>query len=169
MTEDHFCLVGEAVKAEPYQYKGCGLDGIFLLNGYHFEEHDGERHVSITNLPGLHQAIGKHLVLHRKALSPKEIRFLRNTMQLTQAELAELLGNTSQSVARWEKDQCAMPGPEEKLLRTIFLARFISDDELQALRELITNRLAELDNIDQMASPRAQFELFDNWQEKVAA
>ena len=169
MNKEHFQLVGEAVKAEPYHYRGCGLDGIYLLNGYHPEEHDGELHVSVTDMEGLHRAIGRHLVMHRKVLAPKEIRFLRKTMDLTQTELAQRLGNNSQTVARWEKGEFQMPGPEEKLLRAIFLASLLPEKELATLRDLLANQLAELDELDQFDSPRAQFQLFGEWREEEVA
>jgi DNA-binding transcriptional regulator YiaG len=112
---DNFVLTGESVSdADPYLYRACGLDGIFLLNGYTEEEHDGEKYVSIRDVDGLHWAIGKHIVMNRKVLAPKEIRFLRTTMNLTQAELAETLGKNSQSVARWEKGTSELPGAEDK-------------------------------------------------------
>jgi DNA-binding transcriptional regulator YiaG len=169
MTKTHFRLVGEAVNAEPYPYKGSGLEGIYLLNGYEKERHDDELHVLIRDVEGLHRAIGKHLVLHRKGLAPKEIRFLRNTMDLTQEELAARLGNSTQSVARWEKGECEIPGPEEKLLRAIFLASLVPEDQLRALRDLLNHKLEELDRVDQLCPPKAEFELFDEWTEKEAA
>lgn len=165
MKTDQFYLVGQEVK-EPLLYRGCGLEGIYLLNGYTVEEHDGERHESVADIEGLHRAIGRHLVAHRKGLSPKEIRFLRNTMGLTQAELAGKLGNNSQSVARWEKGECEIPGTAEKLLRAIFLASLLRDDDLDALKELLNVRLAELDDRDEVRQVPAQFELFDQWEER---
>ena len=125
MNPDSFYLEGETVKTAPYRYRACGLDKFYLLNGYYIEDQDGEDHVSISDIDGLHRAIGRHLVTHRRALSVKEIRFLRNTLDLTQAELAARLGNTSQSVARWEKGETEMPGAAEKLLRAIFLVSII--------------------------------------------
>ena len=84
---ESFLYAGQAV-TDPLLYRDCGLDGIYLLNGYAVLEHDGERHVSVTDVEGLHKAIGRHLVSYRKTLAPKEIRFLRNVMDITQAELA---------------------------------------------------------------------------------
>ena len=169
MNGENFFLTGEEVRTEPYRYRACGLDGIYLLNGFNVAEHDGEKHVSITDLEGLHRAIGKHLVINRKGLAPKEIRFLRNTMNFTQAQLAEVLGNTSQSVARWEKGECEMPGTSEKLLRAVFLASLMSDSELSSLRDFLTHRLSELDQLDELNVPEAEFEFYDHWTEKLAA
>lgn len=169
MKPENFCLSGENVSGERYLYTGSGLEGIYLLNGYSKEIHDGEEHVTILDVDGLHKAIGRHLVVHRKALAPKEVRFLRNTLGLTQAELADRLGNTSQSVARWEKGECEVPGASEKLLRAMFLIAVMSDEEFAALRQFFESRLGELDELDQLAAPPAQFELFGSWAEKVAA
>jgi len=168
MMAEGFYLNGQDVQ-EPMLYKACGLDGIHLLNGYSTEEHDGEMHLSISDVDGLHVAIGRHLVAHRKALSPKEIRFLRNTMGLTQAEMAARLGNNSQSVARWEKGECEIPGTAEKLLRAVFLATLNRSEDLKALKDLLERQLGELDNLDETQTPHAQFELFDKWQESRAA
>ena len=165
MISDRFYLTGQDV-SEPLLYKGCGLEGIYLLNGYEKLVHDGEVHISIVDLEGLHKAIGRHLVSHRKGLSPKEIRFLRNTMGLTQAEMAARLGNNSQSVARWEKGECEIPGTAEKLLRAVFLASLVRQDDLTALRDLLDSKLTELDDLDEVVSPQAQFELFDQWEER---
>lgn len=162
---DNFILTGEEITKEPYRYRACGLDGIYLLNGYHVEDHDDETHVSVSDVDGLHQAIGRHLVVHRKGLSPKEVRFLRNTMNLTQAELAERLGNNSQSVARWEKGECEMPGTAEKLLRAIFLASLLTEGELVGLREFLNSRLDELDELDELNAPEAKFQFEEHWAE----
>lgn len=167
---DNFYLTGESVSdGKPFPYRGCGLDGIFLLNGYETHSHDGDKHVVIKDIDGLHVAIGRHLVLSRKGLAPKELRFIRKTLDLSQAELAEKLGNTSQSVARWEKGEVEIPGPAEKFLRAYFLAQNASDEsDLETLRTLIVQGLAELDAMDEQTRP-VQFQLTNHWAEKQAA
>jgi DNA-binding transcriptional regulator YiaG len=166
VSADSFYLAGEDVRREPYRYRACGLDGIYLLNGYEISVHDGEEHVSIKDVDGLHKAIGRHLVTHRKGLAPKEVRFLRNTLDLTQSQLATMLGNNSQSVARWEKGECEIPGAAEKLLRAIFLASLMGQEELSSLRDLLLTKLEELDRLDEVVPAPAQFELFDRWSER---
>lgn len=169
MRSEVFCLTGRPVSEEPYLYRACGLEGIYLLNGYSVETIDGEEHETITNIDGLHEAIGRHLVVTRKALAPKEVRFLRNTMGLTQDELAKMLGNNAQSVARWEKGQTDVPGASEKLLRTLFLASVMTKSEFDAFREFLMSKLRELDALDELRIPPAQFEFTEHWQEKKAA
>jgi DNA-binding transcriptional regulator YiaG len=167
---DSFVLSGECVSdQEPYLYRSCGLDDIYLVNGFDIEEDDGEKYVTIRDIDGLHMAIGKHLVLYRKALSPKEIKFLRKTMDLTQQELAEQLGKTSQSVARWEKGETEIPATAEKLLRVAFLLRCLSDQELQELRDFISRGMTNMDELDETINQPAQFCLGEHWTDKAAA
>src|SRR5260370_24035855 len=96
--------------ATPYHYKECGLDNIYLMNGFSIEEVDGENYVSIENVDALWKVIGLNLVTKQKTFSPSEIRFLRGQMDLTQAELASYLRVDDQTVARWEKSKCSLPG-----------------------------------------------------------
>lgn len=161
-----FYLTSEDVRKEPVLYRACGLDEIYLVNGYDLEDHDGEQHMSVQKMEELHQAIGRHLVTHRKGLAPKEIRFLRNTMDLTQAELALRLGNNAQSVARWEKGECEVPGASEKLLRVVFLASLLTDEEMAALKEFLNTSLSALDEMDEISPAQGRFELGDIWFEK---
>jgi DNA-binding transcriptional regulator YiaG len=160
------------IQLKPYVYTVCGLDNIVLLNGYKVSYYDGEEAISVIDVDGLHRAIGRYLVMHRKGLSPKEVRFLRKTLNLTQAELAAKLGNDSQSIARWEKGICSIPGTAEKLLRATFLAENISDpSDLELLRRLLVSMMDELDMIDESQPDPAHFKLSDGWKQavKVAA
>ncbi len=166
MKQELFLWSGEEATRAPYDYAGCGLDNIFLLNGYRITHHDGVEFVSVVDVDGLHRAIGRHLALHRKGLSPREIRFLRKTMDLTQAELAAKLGNDAQTVARWEKGVCEIPGTAEKLLRALFLAENMGDDDdLPLLRRLLVSLMDDLDRVDEIKSPQTQFRLEERWQQ----
>lgn len=119
MIEPHFGVHGEEIK-EPFHYKGCGLDGIYLINGYKIHETEYGKGVSIKNLDGLLDAIAEYVVEGKKVLGGKEIRFLRLRMDITQSEMGRLLGMSAQQVARWEKDQSQIPGPADRLLRVIY-------------------------------------------------
>ena len=78
---------------------------------------DGEEHITIHNLDGLWKTIGLHIVLRQKTLAPQEVGFLRQQMDLTQAELAKMLRVTDQTVARWEKGDTAVNGTADFALR----------------------------------------------------
>jgi len=108
------------MKKKLFHYRMSGLDGIYLTDGFDVvTSHRGEG-IVFHDLPGLHRAIGRHLVKNRKKLLGKEIRFLRKDMDRTQAELAQLLSVTGQQVARWEKGQSAMPGAADAMMRLLY-------------------------------------------------
>jgi DNA-binding transcriptional regulator YiaG len=107
---------------KPLHYTACGLDDVYLVNGFSREQIDGEDAVTIIDMDGLWKTIGFRLVTGRKALAPKEVRFLRHHMDLTQAELGAKLRVSDQTIARWEKGETPVPGPEDLLLRVWFLA-----------------------------------------------
>jgi transcriptional regulator with XRE-family HTH domain len=50
----------------------------------------------------------------------RELRAIRQRLKLTQAEFAELVGVTSNTVARWERDEIAMREPTARLIQTIY-------------------------------------------------
>jgi putative transcriptional regulator len=107
---------------DPYHYKMCGLDDIYLMGGYEKIETEYGSGVVIQDQDELHMAIACFLVNSKKTLNGKEIRFLRHEMNLTQAELGRLLRVTDQTVARWEKGECAVDGPAELLVRGLYIA-----------------------------------------------
>ncbi len=102
-------------------YKACGLDDVYLLSGWSRENVEGENYITVEDLDDLWKAIGLHLVTERKALAPKELRFLREYMDLTQAELAAKVRVTDQTIARWEKGETETPGSSDFLIRILFL------------------------------------------------
>lgn len=155
--------LGAEQPKEPYRYKGCGLDDVWLVSGYDIEVIDGERAITVRNLDGLHKAIGRFLVRRRKLLSGKEIHFLRKQMDLTQSELARLLGYNAQQIARYEKDENKMPGPADRLLRMIY--RDCVDD-IVSVRKI----LEQLDDLDSRKNEKQVFQqTSDGWITAVAA
>lgn len=119
-----FYLSNTEKAPKPYHYRECGLDYVFLMNGYTIENYDGEECVSIKNVDGLWKAIGLKLCTENKTLSAREVRFLRRVMNKTQSELAEELRVSDQTVARWEKGTSDLDGPADIVLRMRF---FLSD------------------------------------------
>lgn len=140
---------GDPIK-EPIQYTGCGLDNIWLSSGYHVEEVDGENFIRISDLDGLHSAIGRSLTKRKKLMNGKEIRFLRQQMDLTQSELARLIGCDPQQIARYEKGENKIPGPADRLLR--MLAREHFNDTI-----FVRSILEALDQLDGKMDDRQVF------------
>jgi DNA-binding transcriptional regulator YiaG len=123
---------------EPILYRGAGLDGIYLCNGFTREEVDGEWFTHIEDIQGLHNAISLDLIAQEKPLEPTEFRFIRHTMDRTQADIAQSMGVDVQTVARWEKGETEkIPGPADKMLRIMFIASIIGPDRvLEYIREV---------------------------------
>jgi DNA-binding transcriptional regulator YiaG len=122
-----------------YHYIECGLDNVWLVNGFHIEKIDGEEFVSFEDADELHQAIGRSLA-EKPALTGAEVRFLRKELGMSQRILADVLGTTEQTVSLWERGS-KVPDGEARLLKTIYLERV--DGNVKVL-ELI-ERLIELD------------------------
>jgi DNA-binding transcriptional regulator YiaG len=155
------------VPGAPFHYKRCGLDNIYLTNGFEEEfDEDGERYVSILDVDDLHKAIGVHLVTYRKTLAPKEIRFLRRTLDLTQAEMGRLIDQSAQQIARWEKGESNISGPADRLLRLMFVGSLIDEGDDLILPLEFLNRLDELDSFEE---ERLEFQkVGDEWLETGA-
>lgn len=160
-TAEFFHRVGEEARP-PVRYVGCGLEGIFLCNGYETDEFEGETVLTVKDREGLHRAIALHIVQHRKLLSPDEIRFFRRIMDLTQAELGKLLRTGSQTVARWEKGQVDIPGVSDLLLRLLLLAECLSPDEFKKVAQQLPS---ELEDLDDAANEPVVFHHGDHWAE----
>jgi putative transcriptional regulator len=135
----------------PYHYTACGLDDVYLLSGYEIEETSYGSGVSVKNADDLHQAIGMFLVNNKKLLSGKEVRFLRHQLDLTQSELARLFGTSAQQVARYEKEECDMPGPADRILRLLYNEHA---EKCIQVRDLLT----VLDQMDDRAAGKLIFE-----------
>ena len=84
------------------------------------------------------RAIGEHVSRHRKALSGKELRFLRQEMLMSQATLAHLLDVSEQTVHRWEAEKTSCPRAADALIRRLYLEHGNAADETlrDALRRI---------------------------------
>ena len=127
---------GEQQKA-PLHFTLCGLDDVYLANGYEIGNYSGEETLAIKDLEQLHRAIGDSLAREKKVLNGRELRFLRKEMDMTQSELAHLLGLTDQQVARWEKGKSAVSGSTDLLLRVVYLQFLGEQPKVSELRSSI--------------------------------
>lgn len=154
--ETFYC--GDTTPAKkPYHFKESGLDNIYLMNGYDIEEVDGEEYVSVRGIDQLWKAIGLNLVTTKKLLSPKEIRFLRGQMDLTQAEVAALLRVEDQTVARWEKGKVRLSGAADVAFRGVFLSTPVAQPEG---KHILSQWLENLTKLVEQDSPMSDDILF---------
>lgn len=86
----------------------------------------------------------------KKRLNGRELRFLRHEINLTQENLAALLGTDAQNVARWEKGITKVPGPADRLIRLLYREHASGNMAIfEPLKELA--ELDELLNDDELA------------------
>jgi DNA-binding transcriptional regulator YiaG len=162
MSTNLFCMRGDTPAAEPRLYEACGLDNIWLVDGFQIIEHHGEQLILPEDVEGLHRAIALHLAMFRKPLAGREIRFIRRAIDMTQAEFAHSLGVTSQTVARWEKDQVGIRSPEERLLR--FTAILVASDK-DRLADLLSGMPHNLEELDEGPDRPVSFTHATFWKE----
>lgn len=133
-----------------YHYTECGLNKVWLLSGYQSHDTPYGKGVSIQNADGLHEAIARWLIASKPRLSGGEFRFIRKELDLSQAGLAKMFGNDSQSIARWEKTG-RVPKMADRFLRAIYREHVDGNAKIQE----IVDRLNE---IDQQTYERFLFE-----------
>ena len=127
---------------ERYHYLECGLDHVYLLNGFEWHETARGTSIAIEDIDTLHHVIGEYLCHDKKELSGKEFRFLRREMLMSQALLAELFDVKEQTVHRWETGKSPLPKASESLIRLMYM------DKVSSVRDRL-KRIADLeDEID---------------------
>lgn len=123
-----------------YKYDICGLDNVFLKNGYQEHVTPYGKGVSFHNLDGLHRTIAQTLIERRLALSGAEFRFLRTELDLSQAGFGVIVGKSEQAVAIWEK-QDKVPKDADLIIRALYRDRMEGNAKLGDMVE----RFAHLD------------------------
>ena len=141
---------------EPLHYRACGLDDVYLVNGFTRQVIDGEEYIRIENFKGLWKSIGLHLVSKKKVLAPRELRFIRDQMELTQAGLGALLRVSDQSVARWEKGK-SDAGSADIAIRFLYLNSEAAQPEGQQILKHARKMVEELVESDEPTDEAVAF------------
>jgi putative transcriptional regulator len=128
-----------------YHYQECGLDNVWLVNGFQVRPTSYGEAISVEDVEGLYNSIARSLVEKAGSLGGKEIRFLRKHLGHSQRVLGAVLGYDEQTVSRWERAISDVPPSADRLLRAYY--REVKDGSAK-LQELV-NRMNTLD--DEMA------------------
>ena len=164
MTQREFYRSGTEVCDEAMHYTMSGLEDIYLLNGFKKKETPYGSGITISDIDGLHKAIGLSLIMDRKTLMPTELRFLRKEMKLTQAELAQRLGLSDQQVARWEKGESEISGPADKLIRIFYALELVPARQRASFLNKLTKSIKALTKADETSTPKLVLkETEDGW------
>lgn len=127
-----------------YHYTECGLDNIYLVNGFKITElANGDEEIFIHDVHGLHRSIGLMLIQKRGLLFGNEIKFIRTSLDLSQTALSKILGCTYQTVLLWEKNKQIISKTADRLLRAIFLSYLCPEKD-----RTIFNMINEVSRLD---------------------
>jgi len=126
---------------KPHHYRECGLDYVYLLNGFKIHETPYGKGVSIQHADELHAAIAREIVSSPRPIRGQEARFLRSLMDASQADLARTMGTTRISVTRWEnKPDQALPGTADTALRLIYTNCTEADSLIKRTMDMLRER-----------------------------
>lgn len=129
---------GPAHLTSEYHYTGCGLDYVYLLNGYTIHDTEHGRGLSITDAKQLHERIALDIIGRAYPLRGQEVRFLRAMLRLSQEGLARILRQRRGSVARWEAEPNKnIPGAADSALRMFYALKAGGRETARKLVELL--------------------------------
>lgn len=118
-----------------YHYTECGLDYIYLLNGYEvIDDPEFGECTSIHDIEELHKQIAKNIIEKSPVIRGQEVRFFRSEFKLTQTQMAILLGADLRTVQRWEseKKNDPIPSTADKFIRLFYYAAYAEGDKVTA-------------------------------------
>jgi len=104
------------------QYTACGLDNVWLANGYKVKATRHGNAVAVNDVDGLHKLIAQTLIEKKGRLTGKEFRFLRTQLGLSQEALGALLDFSENAVSLWERKD-TVPAACDQWLRMFVLAK----------------------------------------------
>lgn len=105
-----------------YHYTECGLDYVWLANGFKIHETKYGKGVSFSDAEQLHEVIAHAVINSPIPIRGQEVRFLRSVLDISQAALGKLLGNMARdTIAKYEsaKDE-PIPTPIDHLIRYVY-------------------------------------------------
>ncbi len=100
-----------------YRYDACGLDNVILKGLRVVQDDEGEHLITVPNVGLLHRVLTTTIAAKESGLQPKELRFLRTEMGMTQGQLAALVGKEVQAVGRWERGENPIDRSAEIVIR----------------------------------------------------
>ncbi len=119
-----------------FHYTSCGLQNVWLVNGFITEMTPYGEAVSIQNIDRLHALLGHQIITHKKRLAAGDVRFIRIEMDFSQKHLADVLGVGETTVRAWESGRTRIALPADRLLRALYMG---SLDDKTKISQLIAS------------------------------
>lgn len=125
-----------------YHYVECGLPNVYIEGLEPVTDRDGDEVIEIPFIAALHAEIARGIVLHKGAMTGKELRFLRTEMGMTQSDLAALLGAQALTVGRWERGENPMDRTAETVIRKLAIERLLLpfDSSIEELARTVASK-----------------------------
>lgn len=101
-----------------YHYKECGLDNVWLENGYIVKKTAYGKATSVDDAISLHKVLAMELAQKKGRITGKELRFMRTVLGMSQEGLGKCVGASEQSVSLWERTG-KVPQYADSLMRLI--------------------------------------------------
>lgn len=137
-----------------HHYTECGLDNVWLSNGYRTKQTGYGTAVAVDDADGLHAALATNLIQKRGRSTGKEFRFLRLVLGLSQGGVAKLQGVQEQSVSLWERTG-KVPKANDTLLRMLAQEKVVGNCSVTDVIDRI-NTVERLVNQQIVASERGR-------------
>lgn len=126
---------------EYYHYTECGLNNIYLQNGFSYLKNNHGKTIRIEDINDLHNAISDYLIYEKHPLNGKEIRFLRHELGISFGELGNLIGKSNDAISRWERDKFKIDGSSERLLKLLYADIIFNNDKEYRNQQIILEEL----------------------------
>jgi putative zinc finger/helix-turn-helix YgiT family protein len=81
----------------------------------------GEEEVAIPNIAGLHRCIAHQIAIRPSALTPAELRFLRQCLGHSSQDFARMIGRTPETYSRWETGASRISPLADRLVRMLVM------------------------------------------------
>ncbi len=128
--------------SELFHYQSCGLDNVWLRNGFQIKQTAYGEAVAIADVTGLHNTIGLFITDNEPLLNGAEIRFLRKELDLSQDMLSEVLGVSESTIRNWENQRQPITSAADRVLRLVYREHIQGNTYVRVLVE----RLGKLDH-----------------------
>lgn len=130
-----------------HHYTSCGLENVWLQNGFQEKQTAYGKAVAVADADALHETLAVWLTKKAGRLTGKEFRFLRTLMCLSQSSLGKMMGASEQAVSLWERTG-KVPKASDALMRMIILERLCGDgkvsdviNRINAVERLVNQRI----------------------------
>lgn len=128
------------------RYINFSLDNVFLLDGYSEEDTPDGTLREYEDEEGLEHALRCIVATKKRFLSGWDLRFLRQGLGLSQAQLGELFERDAQTVARWEKSKDNIPILVDIAIRVQFCSIYSPEFSVKELSALVGGATSLPDN-----------------------